>query len=123
MVLTAIILPAILEWAVDKSRGRSNIRLALSVALISGGIAILALSIFFLTLLQGETGTWKAVIEHISHRGTIEGNLSGLNNIGDNLRVWFISSSLYALFTLLFAGEGLLPPPSKTHLHRLNGAF
>ncbi len=116
VALTAIFLPALLEWMADKSRGRSNIRLALTVTLVSGGIAIFALFIFFIAFLRGETGTWNAVIEHISHRGTIQGNLSGLNNIGDNLRVWFISGALYTLFTILFAGGGFvaafLPSPS-----------
>jgi hypothetical protein len=106
MALTAIALPAVLEYGADKSRGRTHIRQAMTVALVSVGAAMLAFFIFYVIFLRGETGTWKAVIEHISHRGTIEGNLSGLNDIGDNLRVWFISGFLYALFTLLFAGGG-----------------
>jgi hypothetical protein len=106
MTLTAIVLPTILEFIADKSRGWPHFRVVLTAAFVSGGAAVLVIFIFFEIFLRGETGTWKAVIEHVSHRGTIEGNLSGFNNVGDNLRVWFISCFLYALFTLLFAGAG-----------------
>ncbi len=108
MALAALFLPALVEFMADKSRGKPKIRLALTLALISAGTAILVFFIFYGTLFWGETGIGKAFVDRISSRGTFEQNLSGLNDVGDNLRVWFISGSLYTLFALLFAGGGFI---------------
>jgi hypothetical protein len=121
MALSAIVLPAFVEFVADQSRGRPKVRQALMVTLTSAGAAILVFLIFCGTLLHGQPGIWNAVIEHISHRGTIEENLSGLNDIGDNLRVWFISGSLYTLFALLFAGGGVIASSIQSPVTSLKG--
>lgn len=123
MALAAIGLPALLELRTDKSRGWSKARLALTVVWGSVGTAVLFFLLFFGSALYGEPGVWNTVIGYISHRGPYEANISGMNNTGDNLKVWLISGCLYALFTLLFAGGGYFasriqgPPGSlKTRL-------
>jgi|GEM_PF-2068642 len=106
MTLAAIVLPVILDYVADRSRGRSQLRLCIRITLLSIGASALLFILFFGSLLNGET--WNTVWVHITTRGTFEENLSGINNIGQNLQVWLISICLYAGFTLFFAGAGAI---------------
>ena len=106
MTVAAIVMPAILEFKADKNRGRVPLRLSLKVSFLSIGASVLIFFIFFGALFNLET--WNLVVGHLLSRGVFEENVSGVNNIAQDLPVWLISAFLYAVFFLIFAGGGYI---------------